>query len=409
MKLKKLRIKTQIVVTTAIILGFIFLLQIVLFSVLQHENNATITSIFEAISNNTAAQIDSLNEEIEDRSITLAFNTEVQKNIYEYSPVEILQNSVQLNNILSDFLYTNKSAVNVSIIKDGRMFVYDERTDLQKELTSIIEKLPELKKMQTFFMPTFAVDGNIYFCCVTPMFPIKPDNFSSRYSQDYIICIYTLNAVNYVPSGIIDDTSLRLAITDKSNKILFSSDVQQLSKKLDFTELGKENLYMTLPLSRGSWNVTVYMPSGNVSIFSRVTLFFTVFIIIFTVVMLFIMLKLLNTIIVKRIEKLKKRVEKISESDTTYRIDYEHNDEFSDMITSINNVLDTVHTLNKDKLSTLDNLYKAELLQKETQILYLYGQVSRGNKPFPDRPAPDGFSTLPSVPLKRYLPTPAMR
>ena len=185
-----------------------------------------------------------------------------------------------------------------------------------------------------------------------------------------------MGSIKYVPSGLIDNETINLVITDSQNKVILSSKADEYGKAFDFGKINKNFLSKTVPLSRVNWNVTTYMPSGHTTIFSNLTLFFIVFMIIFTVAMLFLMLILLNTIIVKRIEILKQSVEKISTSDTDYRISYKYNDEFAAITTSINKVLDTVHDLNQERISTLDNLYQAELLQKETQILYLYGQVS---------------------------------
>lgn len=61
---------------------------------------------------------------------------------------------------------------------------------------------------------------------------------------------------------------------------------------------------------------------------------------------------------------------------TTYRITYPYGDEFSIFVNTVNHVLDTVHNLNSEKIEVLDALYNAQLLQKETQIFYLYNQVS---------------------------------
>lgn len=92
--------------------------------------------------------------------------------------------------------------------------------------------------------------------------------------------------------------------------------------------------------------------------------------------MLLLMLKLLDDIIVKRINLLKDNVEKITDHDTSYRITYNFKDELHGVVSTINKVLDKVHSLNKEKIETLNSLYHAQLLQKETRIFYLYSQIS---------------------------------
>ena len=118
------------------------------------------------------------------------------------------------------------------------------------------------------------------------------------------------------------------------------------------------------------------MPSDSVSNLSTLSHIFIGFMIILSIVMLIIMFILLNNIIIKKIELLKKNVSKISNNDRTYRIQYNYNDELSEIVSEINKVLETLHGLNEEKLETLDRLYQAQLLQKETQIFYLFGQVS---------------------------------
>lgn len=374
-RLHNLKIKTQIVIITAFILGIIFVLQIFLFSVFQRESIDTTTSIFDSIANNIATQINTLEKEVEDSSLYLASHSITQSLLYEYTPVEIIRNSALIDSLLVDHLNRNKSIALVGFIKGGRLFKTADRTNLYNEANNIANNLPDSKKNATFFPPTFTHNGIVYFSCVTPVFPINVENNSSRFNQDYVIFMYEIDSISMVHSGIIDNNSISLVVTDSSNNILLSTTPVD-RKVFDFEELHENHLYKTYPLSNDEWKVTIYMSSWNASNFFKVTLVFVMFIILFTAAMLFVMLKLLNVIIVKRIKILKERVEKISKSDTTYRIKYGYNDEFSVIITSINEMLDKVHNLNREKLITTDNLYKAELLQKETQILYLYGQVS---------------------------------
>ena len=98
--------------------------------------------------------------------------------------------------------------------------------------------------------------------------------------------------------------------------------------------------------------------------------------ILFNIASLIFIFKLLRGIITKRIINLRKQVIQISGNDNSYRVSYNYQDELSEIASIINQVLDSIHHVNEEKLAAIDKLYNAQLLQKETQIFYLHGQLS---------------------------------
>jgi len=372
----KMKIKSQIIISTAIILGIITLLQIFLYSSLQNESNQLINSIFNSITQNTVTQIEELNDNIAESASLLAVHHLTQASLYRYSHVEIVQNQNDIQNLINDYMSSNQNISFLGIVKEGSLFISGERLELYEKIYKEIENLPKPKDADPIFLPSFTHDTKTYFTCVIPVFPTDVKYYTPHHTGNFVISIYEMGAISFVPSGVIDSSSINMVITDSEGKIMLSSNHENHSTCFDTKKIKGSYLHKSMPLKALGWNVIVFMPSKSASVYSGLTLFFTVFMIIFTIAMLFLILKLLNIIIVKRIELLKSSVEKISDSDTTYRINYKYSDEFSIIITAINKVLDKVHNLNEEKINTLDSLYQAQLLQKETQIFYLYGQVS---------------------------------
>lgn len=374
--LSRLKIKTQIVTSVAIILGVIILLQLLLYTILQKENKDVISSFFDSITQNSVQQINKLNNDIAESALLLAVHPTVQANLYEYTASETVKNFRNIKNLLNDYLSSNQNIVFLGIIKNRSLFTSSETIALYDNVRKIFTDFPEPQNSNPVFLPSFVYDNRTYFTCVLPIFPTNISYRTPEHAGNFIVCIYEVGSISFVPSDIIDNSLISLVITDEQNRIMLSSDNSMHGKEFNLIQNKKQILFKTIALSNPAWNVTVYMPSGNTSVFSNLILYFILFMIIFTVCMLFLMLKLLNDIIVKRVILLKENVEKISESDTNYRISYRYNDEFSVIITTINKVLDNVHNLNEEKIKTLDRLYQAELLQKETRVYYLYNQIS---------------------------------
>lgn len=241
------------------------------------------------------------------------------------------------------------TAIILGIVEEGSLFICGEKIDLYEKVHKEIGNLPEPKNANPIFLPTFTHGTKTYFTCVTPVFPTDVKYYKSHHPKNFIVAIYEMGAISFMPSGVIDSNNINMAITDKKGKIMLFSNNDNHSIYLDTKKLKGAYFHKSMPLKTLDWNVIVFMPAKSASVYSSLNIFFTVFMIIFTIAMLFLILKLLNTIIVEQIELLKCSVEKISDSDTTYRISYKYPDEFSIIIVAINKVLDKLHNLNEKK------------------------------------------------------------
>lgn len=373
---RQLTIKSLIIISVALILGTIILLQIFLYSILQKESQNTISSIFNSIAQDSARQIGKLNDDIAESSTLLSAHSIVQANLYEYTPVEIIQNFSAIDNLLSDYMNSNQNIAFLGIIKDGRLFRSQERVPLYDNVRSIVQELEYPEKIYPIFLSSFVHNEHTYFSCVMPIFPIDTKNFSDKKEKNFVVCIYEVGSISYLSSNIIDSELIQLIITDNNNRILLSDDVTQHNAELILDKNKKNLMAKTVSLSEPDWNITVYMPSNHTTISSNMTVLFTFFMIIFTLVMFVVLLKLLDNVIVKRIHLLEEQVSNIPENATDYRVEYSYADELSNVASTINQVLGRLQDFNEDKLNAMNNLYHAQLMQKETRIFYLYNQVS---------------------------------
>ncbi len=374
--LKKFNIKSQIILSVAFILGMLLILQIFLYSLLQKENNNVVSNIFDSIAQNSAQQINKLNYDISESSLRLAVHPIVQANLYEYSPPEIARNFSSIENLLTDYVSSNQNIAFLGIMKEYSILISTETEEFYDYARDVVKDIKDPKNSNPIFSSSFVFKNKTYFICATPIFPTDISNRTPNHSGHFVVCIYEVGVINHVPTTVIDDSSIQLVVTDDKNQIILSSNPAEHGTVFDFSKIRSKNLLKTVKLSNPGWNLTVSMPSNNVSIFSFPVVFFIFFMIFFTAGMLLLMLKLLNDIIVKRINLLKENVEKITVNDTNYRLSYKFNDELSVVVSTINEVLDTVHSLNEEKIETLNSLYNAQLLQKETRIFYLYSQIS---------------------------------
>ena len=374
--LKKFNIRSQIVISVTFILGMLLVLQIFLYSLLQKENNNVVVNIFDSIAQNSAQQINKLNYDISEASMRLAVHPLVQSNLYEYSPAEIVRNLNSVDNLLIDYVSSNQNIAFLGIVKDYSILTSPETEEFSDYVRAIVKDINTPKNSNPIFLSSFVFKDKTYFVCVTPIFPTDISHHSSDNAGHFVVCIYEVGVINHMPTGVIDNSSIQLVVTDNNNRIVLSSNPAEHGSVFDFSKNKNKNLLKTVNLTNPDWNITVSMPSDNISIFSFPVVFFIFFMIFFTLGMLLLLLKLLNDIIVKRITLLKENVEKITDNNINYRISYKFNDELSAVVSTINKVLDKVHSLNKEKIETLNSLYHAQLLQKETRIFYLYSQIS---------------------------------
>ena len=167
-----------------------------------------------------------------------------------------------------------------------------------------------------------------------------------------------------------------MVITDKNNNILLSADPAMHGQPLPDSAIEKNYFSKTFSLSEPDWNVTVFAPLESVTSLSNISNVFVIFMIFFNIITLLLMVKLLNGTFVERMMTLKESINKIPDDCTGHHISYKYNDEISEIVEVINQFIQKISVLNQEKLDALDKLYNAELLQKETQMLYLYGQMS---------------------------------
>lgn len=374
--LKKLDIKSQIVFLITPILCISILMQIILYSIVQKESTDTISKVFDTVTQNTVSQIEVLNEDIFELSSLLAVNDDIQKCLYEYKPVDIVRNRNKISALVQDYRNRNKSITFLGVVKKRSLIISDESLYLSDQTRSIINSLPENPKSNRPELSSFLHEDKSYFVCAVPAFPTELDYITTAPTTNYILCIYTLDNISYAPYPFIDNSKIDLVVTDKNNNIILSSNPKEYGKKLNTGKIMKNRLHKTLSLKDEGWNITVFMPGTNTGTFSTISNIFIIVMILFNIAALIFISRVLQGIITKRIINLRKKVIKITESDNSYRISYDYKDELSEIAAIINQVLDSIHQAEAEKLAAMDNLYNAQILQKETQIFYLHGQLS---------------------------------
>lgn len=369
----KIKIKSQILLMVGIFLSFIILLQIILYTLLQHENKNTVFSIVDSVSQNTIQQINTLHEDIEDICSSFSLLELVQDTMYSFSMSEIVSNLNKVYTLLEDYRERNPNIALLGLYKDSTIFLSSDKNELHTIAYNIINNTSDKKTFNAYFTPSFIHKGRTYFAYLLPAFSA---DIANEYYGSYVICIYEMNSISYAPYNFIQNNEFDLIITDKENHVLLSSNPDEHGQAIDLNEKTKKMLTKTGVLKDLEWNVTIYTSNNSILSFTNYSFLFITFMIITTIGILFLMFILLNNIIVKKILILNKKVRKISTQDTSYRIDYDYDDELSEIVSAINHSLNQIYLLNQEKINIMDNLYNVELMQKETHILYLHSQVS---------------------------------
>lgn len=375
-KLPRLKIKSQIIVYFALMLSIIIVLQITFYSFLRIRSNEIISSVFHSVVQNTVSQIEKLNNDVETISSQLYMSSTIQAALYEYTPNELIRNMADVQRTLDDYRERNKNIAMLALIKERALFMSSESENLYESVRNIISALPSSIGTEARFTSSFIYNQHTYFACITPVFPIQTFYHAVEPSENYVLCLYEMKTINYAAYGFIDSSRISLTLTDQNDRILLSQDPNALGNEFHAEDYARQSLYQTMPIAKQKWKATVLMPTDSISALNDTASLFILFMVVFIVAVLIIMLKLLNDIIVKRIVLLTDNVAKISTSSTTYRVQYPYDDELSETVTVINQALEKIHTLNQEQLNTLEELYQTQLLQKETQILYLHGQIS---------------------------------
>ncbi len=369
----KLKIKSQILLMVGIFLSFIILLQIILYTILQHENKKTVVSIVDSVAQNTIQQINTLNKDIEDICSSFLLQELTQDALYEFSMSELVNNLGKINMSLEAFRERNSSIAYLGLYIDNTIFLSSDRNDLHGTAHKIVDKFSNEYLSSAVFLPSFIHENQTYFAYLLPAFS---PNIMDMYYGKYIICIYEMNSISYAPYNFIENNQFDLIITDKENRVLLSPNPEEHGQTIDLNKKFKKMLSHTGVIKNLDWNVTIYSTNNSILSFTSYSLLFITFMIISTIVILIMMFILLNNIIVKKILVLNKKVRKISTQDASYRIQYDYKDELSEIVSAINHSLSQIHQLSQEKMNIMDNLYNVELMQKETHILYLHSQVS---------------------------------
>lgn len=373
---KNMKIKSQVIAVIALLLSIVISLQVFLYIVLQSQNKKSVSMIFNSISDNVESQLKGLKYDISEICSLLSTHSVVQNYLYSFSESERVRNIYRINEIISDYRARNQNICCLAVIKDYKTFLSSESESLYLELNNLISKYIDPENVQKVFTPSFVSGGKTYFAYFLPIFPTEIDYRSEVHSGNYVACIYELKTISYSPYSFIDDNQINMIITDENNNVLISPDVSLHNKAFDSSFIKKDYLSKSFSLSEPNWRVTIFAPFKGVMSMSDISKLFIVLMVIFNLIMLLFMIKLLNGTFIKRLMILKESITKIPSDCTDYSVSYSYGDEYKEIVTVINQILHKISVLNEEKLATLDKLYKAELLQKETQIFYLYGQMS---------------------------------
>lgn len=373
---KAMKIKSQVIAVIALLLSVVVALQVLLYIFLQSQNKKSVSAIFNSISDNVENQINSLNYDIAEICSLLSTHSAMQDFLYDFSEPERVHNLSRINEIMNDYRMRNQNICCLAIAENYKYFFSAESSDFYFELDKLAKKYLNSANIQKMYVPSFTKDGKTYFAYILPIYPIDINHFVGKHTGNYILCIYEMKSIGYSPYSFVDGDKINMVITDKNNNVLLSADSTKHGKPLDASLIKKNYLTKTFSLTEPDWNVTVFTPLEGIMSLSDISRLFVIFMVIFNIIMLLLMIKLLNGTFIKRMMVLKEAITQIPTNPADEPISYQYNDEFSEVVDVINQIMHKISVLNREQLSTRDKLYNAELLQKETQMLYLYGQMS---------------------------------
>jgi len=371
------KIRTQIIYYISLVMIITIVLQITLYTILRIRSNSIISSLFESIAQNVVEQIEGLNTDVAELSSRLSTHPNIQNSLYKFSHQEIIQQISETQELLNDYRERNKNIVYLGVINKGELWISSESEPLYDNVREMIKTLEDNPRTSKPIYPASIIrNGKVYFGCITPIFPIDIKYYSPVHPKNYIVCLYEMHTINYSLYEFIDNSMISLQITDASNRILLSPDIENHGKTI-YEENPESNIFsMTIEIPSAKWNVTISSPTNDAKSFFDISLLFIVFMIIINILILIIMLKLLNGIIIHRIAIISNEVKKIPSNGLDYKVLYPYKDEFSEVADIINHTLDKINSLNSEKHNVMKKMYRAELLQRETQLIYLSGQVS---------------------------------
>ncbi len=373
--LKKMKIKSQVIFVITIILTVVIILQIFLYFTLQNKNKEIVTSIFYEVAKDSAQQIENLNEDVAEIASLLSCHSLIQESLYEYTASETVKNLKKIYEVVNDYRVRNHNICSLNVVKEHNLFVSSESVYLYNDIIRLIQEYTTTSQPHELIAPSFVSQGHTYFSYILPVYSLNASDLTAEHPGNYIICIYEMNIIGYSPYPFIDTDKINTIITDNSDKILYSFNPEEHGTPLS-DDIKKSNMTKSFPIPNTDWNAIVFMPNVTTASLSGISNLFLILMILFNIIMLILMIRLLNGTIVKRILLIKDAIGKILTSDEDYCVKYEYDDELSEIVAVVNHILKKINKLNKEKIIAVDNLYKAQLLQKETQICYLYGQIS---------------------------------
>jgi len=374
--IKSQKIKSLIFIYIGLLLGIIIILQILLYSFLCIEGDKIIYSIFDSIAQNTVTQIKELNESVSDIAFSLTTNSLIQTAIYDSSPRDHVQNLNYLQNTINDYKMRNKNIVMLTLVNKGKVFISSEDLPMYSTIRDIVNDIKSQNKTSAHYASSFFYNNEPYFAYITPVTPLKISYTKTHTYDNYVIAIYAIELKNSIYKNLIDDNMLNYTMTDSDSNIILSADATKLGTHIKSNEFAAAQFHKTMPIENTDWSLTVQTPQKSISLLDNFSTLFIISTLLMYVISLAIILKLFNGIIIKRINKLKESTLRVIDNDISYRIKYDYTDELSDIGIVLNQVLEKLHTTHKENIHTLEKLHDAEMLQKNTQIIYLTGQIS---------------------------------
>lgn len=373
-KLKK--IKSLIFMYIGLLLGVIIVLQIFLYSLLRYECNKIIYSVFDSVAQNTATLIEDLNENVAEISVSLSTNTLIQHAIYKATPADHVKNLKSLQDTVNDYRMRDNNIAMLCVVNKGKVFMSSEDFPLRDTVRTLLKDQKTQNIESDYYTYSFYYNNEPYFAYITPIYPVQISYSLADTYDNFIVAIYKITPEKYMMQNLIDVNTVALRLIDADSKIILSADTNELGAYFESGNHRNAFFDKTVPIINTDWSLNIQGPRNSISLFNNFSLVFVILMLIMYIITLTIILKLLNDIIIKRINKLKTSALGVLDNDVSYRIQYQYDDELKDIALVLNQVLENLHSINQKNIYTLSKLHEAEMLQKETQIIYLTGQIS---------------------------------
>ncbi len=370
---KKRSIKFLVYFSILLILVSFIPIQLFFYSTIHKQNIAYTEKLFDYIANHTNNQIQELNKDITEITFELSVNSTIQKNIYEYSPSELIKNAAFSHEVLSEYKSRNSNICNLSIVKDGSILLSSSDISFYDQIHTILKKIESKNIDYGYFHSPFIINERTYFTYVIPAYPTSRQHFHKRNQKTFAFCIYEINEPISDILNDVDKHNILVKITDENNTVLLSPNTDEIGKKA--VPISDKFFSHTFKLRENDWTLSVYLEKETISYLSKSSSFLLLCMLIISFLILLATTHMFNGVIIKRVSLLKKKIN-LSPVETVDNIVYEYDDEFGEIVTVFNELLKKIKMLNEEKLIINENLFNAQLLQKETRLFYLHSQMS---------------------------------